>query len=61
MKKVIALMAGITLSLSAQAGVAFLRGEMTTGMTKQCFYDYLGNTYTRTIASYQYCPYSITI
>ena len=59
--KITAFIVGITLSLSAQAGIAFLSGEMTTGMTKQCFYDYLGNTYTRTIQSYQYCPYSITI
>ena len=59
--KFAAFVIGMSMSLSAYAGIAFLKGEMTTGMTKQCFYDYLGNTYTRTIQSYQLCPTSINI
>ena len=36
-------------AVSAQTVTAFKTGERTTGMTKQCFYDALGNAYTRTI------------
>ena len=37
---------------------ARLTGEKTTGMTKQCFYEYLGSEYTRTISSVALCPLS---
>jgi hypothetical protein len=40
---------------------AFKRGERKTGMTKQCFYDGLGSTYTRTIGSTELCPLSIQV
>ncbi len=40
---------------------AFKTGEQTTGMTKQCFYDALGNAYTRTISSVELCPLSIQV
>jgi hypothetical protein len=33
----------------AQGTTAFKTGEQTTGMTKQCFYDALGSTYTTTL------------
>jgi predicted ABC-type sugar transport system permease subunit len=59
--KIAAFVVGMTLSFSAYAGIAFLKGEYTTGMTKQCIYDYLGSTITRTIPSYQICSYSITV
>lgn len=36
-------------------------GETTTGLTKQCFYDLAGSTYTRTVRSTSICPSSITI
>jgi len=58
MKKLI-LTTLIALSFSASAGTAFLTGERTTGMTKQCYYDYLGSTYTRTVKSYDLCPLTI--
>ena len=45
----------------AFAGTAFLVGERTTGMTKQCYYDYLGSEYVRTIKSTQLCPLSIQV
>src|SRR4051812_46658991 len=35
--------------------------EATTGMTKQCFYDYLGSAYTKTVNSYELCPLSLSI
>lgn len=38
---------------------AFKTGEQTTGMTKQCFYNGLGNQYTQTISSVALCPLSI--
>jgi hypothetical protein len=40
---------------------AFKTGEVTTGMTKQCFYDALGNSYTRTISSVALCPLTIQV
>lgn len=61
------LLAGVASSfgaskLAAQTVVtAFKTGERTTGMTKQCFYDALGNEYTRTIQSVQLCPLSIQV
>jgi hypothetical protein len=60
MKKLIVLLAAVT-SLSAYAGTAFLTGEKTTGMTKQCFYNYLGSEYTRTVRSHELCPLSIRV
>lgn len=40
---------------------AFKTGEKTTGMTKQCFYQALGNEYTRTVSSVELCPLSIKV
>lgn len=40
---------------------AFKQGEVVTGMTKQCIYDGLGNTYTRTISAVALCPLSIQV
>ena len=39
----------------------FLTGEQVTGMTKQCFYDFAGSTYTRTVPSYALCPLTIEV
>ena len=47
--------------LVAQTGTAFKTGERTTGMTKQCFYDYIGNGYTRTVRSVELCPPTIQV
>jgi predicted ABC-type sugar transport system permease subunit len=47
--------------LIAQTGTAFKTGERTTGMTKQCFYDYIGNGYTRTVRSVELCPLTIQV
>jgi len=52
---------GSTGALAAQTVTAFKTGEVTTGMTKQCFYDALGNAYTRTIGSIELCPLSIQV
>jgi hypothetical protein len=41
--------------------VAFKTGEQTTGMTKQCFYDALGSSYTKTINSVGLCPLSLQV
>jgi len=41
--------------------IAFLVGEYTTGMTKQCIYDGLGNQYTITISSVSLCPLTIDV
>lgn len=42
-------------------GTAFLSGERTTGMTKVCFYDYLGDTYTKTVSAVSLCPLSVRV
>jgi predicted ABC-type sugar transport system permease subunit len=60
MKKLIVMMAALV-SVSAFAGTAFLKYERTTGMTKQCVYEYLGNEYTKTIRSTELCPLSIEV
>ena len=59
--KYIAMIAGLTLSLSAYAGTAFLKYEYTTGMTKQCVYDYLGSQVIRTQPATSLCPVSIQV
>lgn len=57
---------GLLMTLSAneanaQTVTAFKTGEQTTGMTKQCFYQALGNAYTRTVRSTELCPLSIKV
>lgn len=39
----------------------FKTGEQSTGMTKQCYYQALGNNYTRTLSSVQLCPLTIQV
>jgi len=51
----------IFLSAPAYAGTAFKTGEVLTGMTKQCYYDYLGMQYIITVKSYQLCPLTIQV
>ena len=46
---------------SAQTVMAFKTGEQTTGMTKQCYYEALGNSYARTVSSVSLCPLSIQV
>lgn len=60
MKKWIVLLAMIT-SASAFAGTAFLTGEKRTGMTKICYYDYMGSEYTKTVRSHELCPLTIQV
>jgi len=50
-----------TSAVAAQTLTAFKTGEVTTGMTKQCVYDALGNVYTRTMASIAICPLNIKV
>ena len=40
---------------------AFKTGEQTTGLTKQCFYNALGNGYTYTIGAVAICPLNIQV
>jgi hypothetical protein len=46
---------------TAFAATAFLVGEEVTGMTKQCYYEFAGSRYTRTVQSFQLCPLSIQV
>lgn len=41
--------------------MAFLVGQYTTGQTKQCIYEGMGNQYTITISWIKLCPISINI
>lgn len=59
--KVAALLLGLTFALTANAGTAFFKYEIETGMTKQCVYDHLGSSYTITLKSYQICPITINV
>ena len=45
----------------AHAGTAFLVGEVDTGMTKQCIYDYLGSQVAITISASSICPITIQV
>jgi hypothetical protein len=51
----------LTTTASAQTTTAFKSGESTTGMTKQCFYNAMGSSYTRTVSSTTLCPLSIQV
>jgi hypothetical protein len=55
------LLIAVAAPASAQTVTAFKAGEQTTGMTKQCFYNALGNTHTRTVSSVALCPLSIQV
>ncbi len=46
---------------SADAATGFLKGEETVGMTKTCYYDVLGSTYTKTVSSVSLCPLSVQV
>jgi hypothetical protein len=61
MKKLVFVLALATAATAALAGTAFLKSETITGMTKQCVYDYLGSTYTRTVKSYDICPVTVQV
>lgn len=58
---VLALVSASGEALSGQTVLALKTGEETTGMTKQCFYNALGNVYTRTVRSIDLCPLSIQV
>ncbi len=60
MKKTIAILLAL-IAGQAIAGTAFFKYERTTGMTKQCVYDYLGSEYTITVSSVALCPLSIQV
>jgi hypothetical protein len=48
-------------ALRAQTVTALKTGEVTTGMTKQCYYEYAGTRYTQTFRSIDLCPLSIRV
>ena len=58
MKKLLIL---LLFTSTAFAATAFLVGEEVTGMTKQCYYEFAGSRYTRTIQSFQLCSLSIQV
>src|SRR4051812_32832439 len=60
------LVLGLVLLITAPAvlpaqGKAFKTGEQITGMTKQCYYTYLGSPYTYTTSSGSLCPLSVSV
>jgi ammonia channel protein AmtB len=61
MKKSVMLIAMALASMSAYAGTAYLKYERNTGMTKQCYYDYLGSEYVRTVSVTALCPLTIQV
>jgi ammonia channel protein AmtB len=61
MKKSVMLIAMALASMSAYAGTAYLKYERNTGMTKQCYYDYLGSEHVRTVSVTALCPLTIQV
>lgn len=61
MKKPIIFIGALLAASAAHAGTAFFKYERVTGMTKQCYYDYLGSEYVRTMRSIDICPLTIQV
>jgi len=51
----------ITVSMTAQAGMAFFKYERVSGMNKICVYNHLGSEVAITIKNYQLCPLNINV
>ena len=54
-------LSGSQMNTPKSGGMAFKSGEKVTGLTKQCYYQYLGNQYSRTISAVALCPLSIPV
>lgn len=52
---------GLLFAVVAQAATAFYIGESTSGLSKICYYDHLGDTVAITIKSHKVCPVTIQI
>lgn len=61
MKALLALALLAVSFVALAGGTAFFKYERTTGMTKQCVYDYLGSEYTITLSSIDLCPVTIEV
>lgn len=62
MTKLAIFLAAALLTTTANAGTAFFVREIQTGgMTKQCVYDYLGNTIVITVPAVSMCPLNIQV
>ena len=61
MKRILVTSIVLLASFSASAATAFYTSETVTGSTKQCYYNFAGSTYTKTVKSYQVCPTSIQV
>lgn len=61
MRKLIALIALALVATLAQAGTAFLSGEMESGMHRICYYDHMGDTVAITIKWSRMCPLTIRV
>lgn len=48
-------------SSSADAQRALLVSERTTGLTKQCFYEFGPSIYSATVKSHQLCPFTLSV
>ena len=63
--KTIAALATLTIAATstaaAQTTTAFKTGESTTGITKLCYYESLGNQHTQTIKSVESCQFSVVV
>ncbi len=62
MRKLLIIIAtAVTMTAPAHAATAFYKGEFISGQNKICIYEFLGQSYFRTIRAYQGCPYSIKV
>lgn len=58
--KIIAAILLMALATVAQAGTAFFSYETTSGMSKICYYNYMGSTVAITISVTSLCPLTIS-
>jgi hypothetical protein len=51
----------VTSTAAAQSTTAFKTGERTKGLTKECYYESLGNQHTETLRSFELCQLSVAV
>lgn len=58
--KIILIAMLMLVATTASAGTAFFSYETTSGMSKICYYNYMGSTVAITISATSLCPLTIS-
>lgn len=61
LRNVLVLLTLIFLTSPTEAATAYFKYERVSGLTKLCFYDYLGSEYVLTVRNYELCPLTIQV